>query len=572
MPGSLILSDLLLILLSAFLGGVLARKLKQPAIWGYLFSGIVVSFLMNFWGASKTSLNFLAEIGTALLMFTLGLEFSFKKSERLRTNIIQASVLWILAIIFLGSLLLHFVFKFNLKSSLIMAAAFSISSTAIVVKLLEEKGLSESLQGNIMYGSIMTQDLAVLPVLCLFTLFFGEAPIEVKIISLSKIVVVLELALIFSQKIASKVGDFVAGLKSRELLLLFSIALVFLFSMFTASFGFSLALGAFLAGLVLSQTNENLAIFSEVRPLRDVFLVIFFVSLGSSLAPSFLLANWLTILVLSGLILLLKIVLGILILGHFGYHAKTILRVSLGLAQAGEFSFTLAAVAFSGHFLDEDSYLLVISVALLTMVLTPWLFSLADILYKKCCPFLKRFPFLYEKYCARKIQESPMDELPFTNHVVILGYGRVGKWIGSLLDKAKIPYLVVEYNPHIVRRLKMEGKRVIFGDPTDIDVLDFAQVDKARLAVIAIPDPVTQRIVLGNCKTLNPEISIICRSHIEEDYQILKELGADEIVQPEFETALSMTHQIFERFGFNKEEIQKKIKEIRNDREENEKK
>lgn len=572
MPGSPVLIDLLIILLCAFLGGVLAKKLKQPTILGYLFSGIFVSFLLNFWGVGKVSLNLLAEIGTALLMFTLGLEFSFKKNERLKGSIIQGSVFWVLATIFLGSLLLHFVFNFSLKYSLIMAGAFSISSSAIVVKLLEEKGLSESLQGNIMFGSIMIQDLAVLPLIGFFTFFLKEAPLEVKIISLCQVIIILGLTLIFSQRMASKIGDFVAGLKSRELLLLFSVVVIFLFSILSARFGFSLALGAFLAGLILSQTNENLAIFSEIRPLRDVFLVIFFVSLGSSLAPSFLLANWVTILALSGLILSLKILLGIIIFGYFGYHAKTIFRVSLGLAQAGEFSFALAAVAFSGKFLDQNSYFLVISVALLTMVLTPWLFSLADILYKKFCPFLKKSPFLYEKYCTRNSEDWSMEELPFTNHVVILGYGRVGKWIGNILDKAKISYLVVEYNPHIVRRLKMEGKKVIFGDPTDIDVLDFAQVDKAKLAVIAIPDSVTQKIVLANCKTLNPKLPIICRSHIEEDYQVLKNLGADEIVQPEFETALSMTNQILERFDFNKEEIQKKIKEIRNDRENNEKK
>lgn len=414
-----------------------------------------------------------------------------------------------------------------------------------------------------MISWLLVQDLLSLPMSGMLPVFFNSTGWQGAVDSLFNASLILIFTLIFGWKIIPRFTDFVASLKSRELLLIFVVTLVFVFSMISLSLGHSFAIGAFLAGLILSQSSENHAIFSEIRPLRDVFLAIFFVSLGLSLNPNFILVNFGNILLISLLVLALKFVLVSGTLAYFGYHAKLIFKVGLGLSQVGEFSVAFAAAALTKGFLDSFAYSLIVSVTIITMVLTPWLFQLADILYKKSDIFAVRFPFLYRKFFASSDLRLFLGELPFEKHIVILGYGRVGQWVGNILKKANIPYLVVEYNPQIVRELKLEEKKVVFGDPADIDVLDYAQVDKAKMVVLTIPDTLTQKLVVANCRSLNPGIEIICRSHIKEDHEELKSLGVNFIIQPEFEAALSISHRILQSFGFKKDELNKKIKEVK---------
>jgi CPA2 family monovalent cation:H+ antiporter-2 len=557
------LAGLLVVLGGAFVGGFAARELKQPIIFGYLLAGLLISGLAGKLGLNRESLGFLAEIGLGLLMFSLGLEFSLKKIERLKKVAFGGAVSQIILTLLIGAWLLEKFFRLPFPAAFIAASAFSLSSTAIVVKILSEKARLESLPGEIMFGWLLVQDLAVLPLISLLPILFNGSDVATNLLTMGKAVAILLLTWLAASKIVPKFADLVSSLKNRELLLLFAVAVVFLFALLSANFGFSFGLGAFLAGLILSQASAHFAVFSEIRPLRDVFLAVFFVSLGLSLEPSFILADGGRILALGAVFLFLKLILTALILIGFGYHAQTIFSCSFGLAQVGEFSFVLAATALAGHFINKEVYSLIVSVALLTMVLTPWFFDLAEKLYWWANKASQKYPGLHQQFFAHLDRRLPLEELPLDKHVVILGYGRVGRWVGALLDKAKIPYIVVEYNPDIVRRLQLEGKPVVFGDPTELEVLDLAQADKAKLVVIALPDPLTQRMVMTNCQTLNRRAVIICRSHLEEDWQELKTLGADQIIQPEFEAALSMGHRILQQFGFKKDEINLKLKEIK---------
>lgn len=572
MPDLSIVFGLLLILGSAFLSGLLAKKLNQPLMFGYLFAGLVVSVFLSKFGLKRETIGVLSEIGLALLMFTLGLEFSLKKIEKIRKVVLSGVILQILLTIILGTILLVGFFHLEIKTALVMSMAFSLSSTAIVVKLMQEKDLLDTLPGEIMFGWLLIQDLAVLPLIGFLPILFATSALGDNIFLMLKAVAILLITWLSAGKIVPFLTNLVVSFKNRELLLLFVVTLVFVFALITSAFGFSFALGAFLAGLILSQTHANHAIFSEIRPLKDVFLAIFFVSLGLGLQPSFIIANGGKIILISLLVLIIKVLIVSVILAFFKYHAKTIFQASFGLAQVGEFSFALALTAFSNRFLGLADYSIIVSVTLLTMVLTPMLFWLGEKAYKRTKILCQPFPRTYERFFTSSDQNLCCEELPFSDHVVILGYGRVGKWIGHLLEKTEIPFLVVEYNPSLVRQLKLEGKKVVFGDPTDLNVLDFAQVDRAKIVVLAIPDSQSQKIIVSNCLSLNPNIKIICRSHVEEDFSELKQMGVGEIIQPEFEASLSISHRIMQGFGFNKEEIYQKIKETRNDHEENEKK
>lgn len=563
LPGISFPLGILVVLGSAFIGGFVAEKLKLPTILGYFISGIFVSGLLTNLGWERGTLSILAEVGLALLMFCLGLEFSWRKAEKSKKRVYFGAFLQVVFTAFLGTILLKNIFGLDLKVALIGAAAFSLSSTAMVVKFLQGKNLSETLPGEIMITWLLVQDLLSLPLSGVLPVFLGQGDWQVIINTLFNSSLILFFTLLCGWKIVPYLTDLVASFKNRELLLIFVVILIFIFSLLTASLGFSFVIGAFLAGLVLNQTNENHAIFSQIRPFRDVFLAIFFVSLGLSLSPSFVITNFGKILSISLLVLTLKFVLISGILVYFGYHAKVILDVGLGLSQVGEFSFAFAATAFSQGFLDSFGYSLITSVALVTVALTPSLFQLSGFLYRKSGRLAVRFPFLYRKFFSYSDQRLPLEELPFENHVVVLGYGRVGKWVSNILEEANIPYLVVEYNPQIVRELKLEGKKVVFGDPSDIDVLDYAQVDKAKMVILAIPDTLTQKIAVTHCRSLNSRVEILCRSHLKEDHRELKSLGVDFIIQPEFEAALSISHRILQEMGFGKEEIGNNLREAR---------
>lgn len=563
MPDFSLLSGLLFVLGSAFLGGIAAKKLHQPLIVGYLLSGLLFSVLLGNFGLKRESLSLLAEIGFALLMFTLGLEFSFTKIQKVKGTAVSGAMVQIILTIFLGTLLLINFFGLSFRSSFIIASAFSLSSTAIVVKLLTEKNRLESLSGEIMVGWLLIQDLAVLPLLSLLPVLFGSAGLSANLSGIFKAALLLAVTWYMARKIVPKLANRVILTQSRELLIIFAVIIVFSFAFFTSSFGFSFALGAFLAGLVLSHSEAHLAVFSEIRPFRDLFLSIFFVSLGLSLEPGFLVSNLGTIITLGFIFLLLKLV----IVGGFllikGFHAKIIFEGAFGLAEIGEFSFVLAATALSLRFISRPEYGLVISVALLTMVTTPWLFSLSETAYRKSYHRLARFPRWHKRLFKGYHETLLAGEASTENHVVLLGYGRVGRWVGKALERAKVPYLIVEYDPYIFKDLRLREKKVIFGDPADIAVLDFAQVDKAKLVVIAIPDSLTQKIIITNCRVLNKNVPIICRSHLEEDASELKSLGAEHIIQPEFEAALSIIHRSLQHFGLGSQAIGREIKEIR---------
>lgn len=550
------------VLIGAFIGGSLAKKFGQPLILGYLFAGLFLSFLFNRFNLDKTTLKSLSEIGLTFLMFTLGLEFSFKKTEKLKGVIVGGSLIQIGLTVALGIGLLVFIFKFDLQPALILACAFSLSSTAIIFKILAEKGLLESLSGEIMKGWLLVQDLAALPMIAVFPIIFNHGNLVVNLLTLVKAAAVIGFLWIVTKKIIPHLAETVAYSKNREILLIFAIGLIFLFSGLTQALGFSLGAGAFLAGLLLSRATVNLAVFSEIRPLRDVFLAIFFVCLGFTLDFSFLLNNIGNVLLISASILFLKMAVVAFILLFFGYHGKAVFFCGFGLAQVGEFAFILVSAAAAAGSLGLSHYNLAAAVTLLTMVVSPWLFSLGRFFYLKTDKWSAKSQ-KFRNFFIDSDKHLLTDELPFENHVVILGYGRVGRWIGCALDKSKIPYLVVDYDQDIIRELRLQEKRAVFGDPADVDVLDYVQVDKAKLVVLAIPDSSTTKIVVANCQTLNPRIKIICRSHVEEDKSQLRTMGVSDIIQPEFEGALSMAHRAMQYFGLGKEEISLKIKEIK---------
>lgn len=553
---------LALILAAAFLGGFAAKKIKQPAVVGYLSVGILLSFVTSRFLPIKDTLSFFSEIGIAFLMFTLGLELSWDYLRRVKAIALWGGIIQILLVIILSLFLLPR-FGFDFSTSVLMGCAFSLSSTAIVVKILSEKGEVETLPGEIMLGWLLVQDLAVLPMVAILPTLSSGPNFGALALSIIKAVAVLAAVWFLGRNLAPKFIAWVADFGSRELLLIAVVALCLLTAILTSALGLSLALGAFLAGLVISKSSDNHAIFSEIRPLRDLFSIVFFVSLGMFLNPYLLISKIGIILLISLGVILFKFLVVVFLVLYLGYHTKTALIVGLGLTQVGEFAFILSRLGLSSGMINEDSYSVILSVALVTILVTPWLMILAPKLYFLLQKASKPFPKLHQKLFVTLDKFNQPGGLDLKDHVVICGHGRVGSWLARALQLLEVPYVVIDYNHQIISELKAKGVNALYGDPADIDVLDYAQVDKAKVVVVAIPDEATQEVVVVNCQTLNPEVKIISRIHQKEALSRLKTLGVACLIQPEFEAALSIIHRVLQFFGVDREEIAGKIKRLK---------
>lgn len=570
----MIILDLALVIIFGLLGGIIARKLRQPVVIGYLLAGIFASFLTGFFPASwgilqKTEvIDATAQIGIAFLLFTLGIEFSFRRLGYVVKTAVIGGVIQIFVSLFVYRFLLLF-WGFSSAESFIMAAAFSLSSTAVVIKILNEKGLRQTLAGEMMVTWLLVQDLAVVPMLLILPTLKSElngttAVLNI-VLPLLKTGLLLAGVILVGRKISAFLLKKVASLNNREILLLTTVTLALVAALLTQAIGLSFVLGAFLAGVLVAETTETHAIFSEIRPLRDLFTVVFFVSLGLLLPYQLLLANFGLALELSLMVILVKFILILLITFYFGFHGKVSLMVAIGLVQVGEFAFVIAREGWLIGLVGERSYSLILAVSVITIILTPFLFSLVPKFYFLFRKIVKRtFPSLYLRLFpqfAPGLEAAAVENLD--SHVVLCGFGRMGRYIGRALESASIPYVVIEVDRHMVSQLQESGIKVLYGDPVDADILELAKTAKARLLIVAVPDFESQQLIITNAQTLNKNIKIISRTHFENQQKLLKNLGASLVIQPEFSAAVDVVERVLKMFGLDEEVLAGKIKRLK---------
>ncbi len=564
-----VLLYLLVVFIAAFIGGATLKALKQPPVVGYILAGFILSVFIG--DSGSETIKFLADLGIVLLLFTLGLEFSFARLKRVAHIAVFGGIIQILATLVIGMFILAQL-GFSFYSALFMAAAFSLSSTAIVVKILTDRGQMDSLPGEIMVGWLVIQDLAVLPMMILLPtlgreLFKSSSTFSTHINigrDLAFAVIILTVIMILGKKAIPWLIGKISGLNSRELLLVAVFAIAITSAMVTQALGLSAALGAFLAGLLIAESTQQHAVFAEIRPLKDIFSLLFFATLGLILPGGFLFAHFGMIISITVIIILIKFILVLMLTIYFGYQVKTSFIVGMGLINVGEFAFILARVGLNEGVIDTTTYGMILSVGLLSILIMPPLFLAAPQLYVRLRETTRqKLPDLYFRFFAHYEHRQTLEELPFKDHVVLCGYGRVGRYIGRALEMAKIPFVVIEYNQHLVSKLRKEGITVVYGDPSDRDILDFAQVDYARAVIVTIPDLHTQKMVVAESHKLNKHVQILCRTHHEENQQLLKDLGVDAIIQPEFEASLSITNKILKLFGQKEAEIEGKISRLK---------
>lgn len=561
-------TTLLLIFIAAVFGGVLAKLLRQPLILGYIAVGVLVG---NFFSGAinHVLIEQVAESGVTLLLFTIGVEFSFHRLRKVLGTVSWAASAQIL-VSFCLFLPIFLSFGFSFLPALCIALAASLSSTAVVVRMLSERGETETIPGEVMTGWLIVQDLAVIPIMLLLpsigSIYASGTASVIGVVSLLginllKAGLAIGLIIFLGRTGVPWMLNKIAAFGSREIFLLTVMGLVFLSGTVAYMAGLSAALGAFIAGILVAETSQNHTIFAEVRPLRDLFAVVFFVSLGMALPVGLLLPVLPTILFGSVIIMGVKALVIYLLSRFLGYHRKTSFLVAFGLTQMSEFGFIIARVGWTTNMVSEQQYATIVALVFVTIMLSAPLFANGQRLYY----FLrKRAKFLYPDFIPNKVEtELFSKDTPLRDHVVICGYGRVGKYIGRALTMSAIPFVVVDYNHTVVKELREKNIPVIYGDPADLDVLDYAEVDFAKAVVIAIPDQHTQEMVIANAQTLNKHIRIICRTHHEADQVRLKTLGVSTIVQPEFEAALAITHKLLAQFGVEEADIDGRISRLK---------
>lgn len=527
-------ADIIILVVAALIGALIAQRLRQPLILGYIFAGIVVGpYTGGVTVGDIHEIERLAEIGVALLLFALGLEFSLSELRPVRNIALIGTPVQILLTIIAGFYLGRYL-DWPVVSSLWLGALISLSSTMVTLKTLMSRGLVGTLSSRIMIGMLIVQDLAVIPMMIILPqLSAPKAGLSLVAIAVIKSVIFLLVMLYVGRKVLPWLLAHVAGWNSRELFILSITAIGLGVGYATYLFGLSFAFGAFVAGMVLSESDYGHQALSDIVPLRDIFGLLFFTSVGMLLDPAFLLANWGKILSLVFIIAVFKGLLFSVLAKLFGYINIVPIAVGLGLFQVGEFAFVLARVGLETQAIDQNMYSLILAISVLSMVLTPFAADMAPPLYK-----LKKHLFQHESIQTENIPPSGLHD-----HVIIAGGGRVGQHIAQVLTQLDLPFVLIELNHQRMVECKKADFPVIYGDMSQSTVLEVSKITTARLLLITTPSIVTSQSIVKQAHQLRPDLHIIVRADGIGQAQALYESGVYMAVLPEMEAGLEIARQ-----------------------------
>jgi CPA2 family monovalent cation:H+ antiporter-2 len=551
-----IATDLILLVVSAFFSGLLMQRLGQPLILGYILTGIAFGpYTGGFALTSVHEIELLAEIGVALLLFALGLEFSLKDLKPVKKIALIGTPIQILLTIAMGYGIGQWM-GWDAKTSLWLGALVSLSSTMVLLKTLMNQGWLGTLSSKVMVGILIVQDLAVVPLIVLLPMLnnpeLGWVSLEIAIL---KTVLFLAGMILFGTRLLPWIMRHISHLGSRELFLLAITAIGLGVGYLTYLVGLSFAFGAFVAGMVLSESDYGHQALSDIIPVRDLFGLLFFASVGMLLNPAFLLDHWLQVLILVLVVSLGKgLILGLLA-RIFKYGNVVPLAVGLGLFQVGEFSFVLAQVGVSTNSISHEVYSLVLTTAIITMFLTPLISGQTARLYA-----LRKRWFKHEALDSINFPKSG-----FRNHVIIIGGGRVGFRIAQVLKRLNVPLLIIELDQLRVDRAKHADIPVIYGDACHEVVLEAATTSLARLLIITSPEVVIAQTIVQRVRKVNAEIQVVARAPGVEFLEEFKKLKISEVVIPEFEAGLEMARKALVHLHIPAAKIQHYTESLRQD-------
>ena len=562
---------------AALLGGATARALGLPVLVGYLVAGIAVGPHTPGVMADEASVRSVADLGVALLMFAVGTQFSLEELNHVRRTALIGGGAQMLGTALLG-MIVGLILGWGVYGGLFLGCALALSSTAVMIKVLEERGELGTSHGNAMLGILVVQDLSLIPMAALLPALpalLGQggnnaAALTGIAVALLKAAVFVGAAILLATRGAPAILGRVARTGSRELFLLTAVCLCLAAGYAAESMGLGLALGAFLAGLVISASGFSHEVLSQVRPLRDVFASAFFVSIGMLLDPVFLLHHLGAVAAVAAVVLIGKPLITAAALRLLGWHGRPAVRTGLGLAQIGEFSFVLATLGSSRGLVDAEVSGVILSAALVSLLLAPFVYGAAEPLYRAAL----QVPFL-ERLLDRPLRggDNPEEMAaggegdscpPESARAVVLGAGRVGRYVSDALRTLGVPHAVVDYDGRAASRLRGDpAVSLIYGDATSETVLSAATPECAALAVVALPEADSTEMAVRRLKRMAPEIPIVVRVHRGQDIPRMRAAGADAVVHAEFEAATEMIRQSLTRLGIADTAVRTYIEDVR---------
>lgn len=556
--------DLTLALGASALGGYTSHRLGQPALLGYLASGLIVGPYGLKLLQDMAQIQGLAEIGVAFLLFALGVEFSLAELKRVKNIAIQGSLLQIGLTTGLVALVSTLVgWAASPIQGIFLGLELSLSSTAVVLKTLTDRGETNTVHGQIMLALLIAQDLALGLMLAFLPALTQSGQLwSILGLALLKVGAFLGGAIAAGRWIVPRVIQSIAATENNELFLLVVIALCLGVAWLTSALGLSIEMGAFVAGLMIAEIDYADQALAKVLPLRDTFACLFFASIGMLIDPQVLLQDFGPILGLVALVMVGKAMIIFPIVLRFGYSLKTAILTSLGLNQIGEFSFVLALVGYEIGLIGDRRYSLLLGTTAITLLITPLLIKVAPRWADKVSklPVIARY---LEQFEAPKLLSIPET---LKDHVIVAGYGRVGQVLVNILQNMGHAVLVIENSEAAIQRLRSHEIPFVFGDADAELVLEKTHLEKAKALAIALPDPASTRLLLQRALARSPDLDIIARSHTNQEIDLLTQLGAREVVQPEFEAALELGSHLLSTLGESPQSIHAVLGSIRRDR------
>jgi len=537
----------------------LFHRLRIAPIVGYLIAGVLLGPSMLGVVTDAGLIEVLAEVGVILLLFLIGIEFSLEELVRINRTVFVGGFLQVFlttAVVTLIAISLGVSFGKGIFIGLLVA----MSSTAIVFKVLSDRGEMDSPQGRISTGILIFQDLSVVGVVLLLPMLAGDSgfsPVDVvKQVFLA--LAIMALVIIISRFIVPLILNTVVKIQSRELFLISIVLICIGTAWLTSMVGLSLALGAFLAGLVISESEYGHRAFSEILPIKDIFVILFFVSIGMLLDVGSVLRNPLLVLLAVVIVVVIKFAAGTLIPIVLGYPLRIGVVVGVTLAQIGEFSFVLSKEGINLGLFSGDDYQVFLASAIITMMFTPFMIQGS----RRFSEYFERLP-VSDALKFGRFRENSLKKEELKNHAIIVGFGLNGRNISRVLSASGIPFSVLEMNPETVRTEKKRGVPILYGDASKEAVLSHVNITAARSIVIAISDASATRRIVELARRLNPSIYIIARTRYTNEVNPLYSLGANDVIPEEFETSIEIISRVLHRYFIPVDEIEKHISEVR---------
>jgi len=555
--------DIIVVLALAILVITIGTRLKIPGVVGFLLTGVLVGPYGLGLVRDAQMVEVLAEIGIIFLLFTIGMQFSFKTLLEMKKIVLVAGTLQV-ALTILAVYAIMYFFGTPAGTALFFGFLICHSSTTITLKIFQDRAEVNTPYARSTLGISLYQDIMTVPMLIAIPILAGhEADITGAMLNLGlTLIVLVSIVLAVAIWVLPRIMDKIAGVRSSEIFLLSIILICFVITFISAKLGLSLALGAFLAGLTLSESAYFHQAFASIIPFRDIFTSFFFISIGMLLNIWFVLGNPVIIIALVIGILVLKAVIAAGSTLAIGQSLRTSVLAGLALCNIGEFAFVLSVPAQQYGFFSETNNQFFLAVAVITMALTPFIVSAGPGVADRVCRL--PFPDRMKAGCIPPEREKP-GKPPLTGHVIVIGYGLNGRHLAKVAKIGNIPYVVIDLNPETVEEEQKKGEPIFFGDATNESILSHAGIEDARILVVAINDALSTRAITRIARSMNPNLYIIARTQFLPEVKVLQDLGANEVIPEEFETSVEIFSRVLKKYLVPKGTVEQFVHEIRAD-------